>query len=98
MANIPVDAEKPAKTDSPARHYDKPAEVVKDQTLTKGQKAEALETWKVMPKHWSAPRAKAWAAANLPPCRKSSRLKKRWMTRKEKPNRLRPTGRRGLRM
>ena len=47
MANIPVDAEKPAKTDSPARHYDQPAEVVKDQTLTKGQKAEALETWKV---------------------------------------------------
>lgn len=47
MAKTPTDLEKPAKTESPARHYDQPAEVVKDRSLTTDEKAKALETWQV---------------------------------------------------
>ena len=47
MPKIPTDREKPAKTESPARHYDRPAEVLKDRSLTKDEKGKALETWQV---------------------------------------------------
>jgi Fe-S cluster assembly ATPase SufC len=38
---------KPGKTDSPARHYHKPQEVIRDDALTPEQKRKALETWEV---------------------------------------------------
>ena len=47
MANIPADDEKPAKTESPARHYDQPAEVIKDRSLSKDDKAKVLDAWHV---------------------------------------------------
>ena len=35
----------PSKAASPIRHYEKPEEVVTDDSLNKGQKAKVLETW-----------------------------------------------------
>ena len=34
-----------SKIESPARHYDKPQEVVHDDALTDGQKKKALDSW-----------------------------------------------------
>jgi Fe-S cluster assembly ATPase SufC len=47
MSKASGSSKKPSKTESPARHYQKPQEVVRDATLTPEEKRKALETWTV---------------------------------------------------
>ena len=47
MTKISRNLKKPSKIESPARHYQKPQEVVHDETLTQEQKRKALDTWTV---------------------------------------------------
>ena len=45
VSKTPEKFKKPSKTESPARHFEKPQQVVTDETLTSGQKLKALDTW-----------------------------------------------------
>jgi hypothetical protein len=45
MTHADGDDNKPVKTESPIRHYDKPQEVVRDRTLNVEEKHEVLDTW-----------------------------------------------------
>jgi hypothetical protein len=47
MTKTSQSQKRPGKTESPARHYQKPQDVVQDETLTQEQKRKALDTWTV---------------------------------------------------